>query len=359
MSNSTFEALKNGHQRPWVVSGPCSAETESQTRETCERLAKSDKVHALRAGIWKPRTRPGSFEGIGREALPWLKKAGEETGLPVMTEVANTEHVKQALDAGMDMLWIGARTTVNPFSVQEIADEIEAHGANIPVLIKNPINADLGLWIGAVERIRKAGVSNIAAIHRGFSQYGASTYRNPPLWQIALDFMRKEPNIPMICDPSHMGGKRDLLAPLSQQSLDLRYSGLIIESHITPDEAWSDAAQQVIPERLHEILNGLVLRDETNEHISTERLRELREDIDAIDDQLISAIVHRMQISERIGRYKLSHNLSPYQPERWQEILDRLIEKAQTNGLNESFIRGYLSAIHQESIDHQFKVMRE
>lgn len=343
---------------PAVISGPCSAETEEQVLKTAQLLAQTGKVHALRAGIWKPRTRPDTFEGVGEIGLKWLQQAKEETGLKTAVEVANARHVELALKHKIDVLWIGARTTVNPFSVQEIADALR--GVDIPVMVKNPINPDLGLWIGAIERIHKVGIDKMAAVHRGFSQYSPSKYRNVPQWEIPIELKRLIPEISLICDPSHIGGKRNLIAEISQKALDLNYSGLMIESHINPDDAWSDRDQQVSPERLSEIFASLTMRisgiaDPLLEH----NLEELREKIDKIDDSLIELLSTRMNVAKEIGRYKGQHNITILQTERWNEILQRTLRKSKEKGLNEEFIHKYLNAIHQESINHQVKVMNE
>jgi 3-deoxy-7-phosphoheptulonate synthase len=341
-------------ERPLIISGPCSAETEEQTISTCVELAKTGQVDVLRAGIWKPRTRPNNFEGVGSPGLQWLTKAKELTGLKTAVEVANIKHVYEALKHGVDILWIGARTTVNPFSVQEIADALK--GIDIPVLIKNPINADLELWIGAIERIQQAGITRIGAIHRGFSKYGETKYRNAPQWQLPIELKRRMPELPLICDPSHICGNREMLAGVAQEALDLNYDGLMLESHINPDKALSDAKQQVTPERLGEIVKGLVLRDSAPKN-GDESLEMLRKRIDQCDDDIMNLLGKRMQIAENIGQYKKNNNITILQTTRWNEILKHANEKGKQLGLSEEFVERFLKAIHQESINHQNTVM--
>lgn len=342
--------------RPIIISGPCSAETEEQVIETAQRLKKTGKIDILRAGIWKPRTRPNSFEGIGEIGLEWLVQAGKETGLPIITEVANTKHVELVLKSGFERLWIGARTTVNPFAVQEIADALK--GTNVEVLVKNPINPDLNLWIGAIERLQNVGLDNVHAIHRGFSSVMNKKYRNDPMWEIPLKLKSAMPALKMICDPSHIGGKREMLFDISQKAMDLIYDGLMIESHTNPDEAWSDAAQQLTPEALNELLSNLILREENADNKQViHDLQDLRSKINEIDDQLLQLISTRMQVAEEIGEYKKVNGITILQPNRWEEIKKLQIEIAQKTGLSEKFILKYLEAIHQESIRHQTAVM--
>jgi len=340
--------------RPVVISGPCSAETEEQTVETCKRLAATGKVDILRAGIWKPRTRPGMFEGIGSVGLQWLKTAKEETGLPVTVEVANVKHVYEALRTGVDILWIGARTTVNPFSVQEIADALK--GVDIPVLVKNPVNPDLELWIGAIERLQQAGISRIGAIHRGFAFHGEKKFRNTPHWQIPIELMRRLPQLPIICDPSHICGNRVDLAAIAQESMDLNYDGIMLESHIDPDNAWSDAKQQVVPERIAEIVTNLVVRSE-NPDKADNLLEAYREQIDKYDDAILSLFAQRMKVAENIGRYKKENGITILQSKRWEDILQHMTDKGTKAGLSPEFIEKWLKAVHQESINHQNMVM--
>lgn len=343
-------------KRPIIISGPCSAETEEQVFETAIQLQKTGKIDILRAGIWKPRTRPNSFEGVGEPGLKWLVAAGKETNLPVVTEVANAKHVELALKAGVEKLWIGARTTVNPFAVQEIADALQNTGVDL--LVKNPINPDLNLWIGAIERFKNAGLTDVNAIHRGFSAGKNKTYRNEPLWEIPLALKQEFPTIRLICDPSHITGRRDLLQSVSQKAMDLIYDGLMIESHIDPTHAWSDAEQQITPANLLILLNNLVLRSENinNPHINNE-LSNLREVIDEIDLEITNLLAKRMGVAEAIGKYKNDHNITILQPKRWEEIQQNQLKNGQLQGLSIKFITKYLEALHQESIRHQTAIM--
>lgn len=346
------------NKKPLIISGPCSAETEEQVLETATRLAQTGKVDVLRAGIWKPRTRPGSFEGIGTKGLPWLQKARQITGLPVTVEVATGKQVEDALHFGVDILWIGARTTVNPFSVQEVADALR--GADVPVWIKNPINPDLELWIGAVERVAKAGISRIALIHRGFSSYGNTEYRNAPMWHLPIELKRRMPELPIICDPSHICGRRDILLDVAQKAIDLDFDGLMLESHIDPDNAWSDAKQQVTPERLAELLNSIVWRHEsTDKKEFLTALEKLREQINHIDDEIIQLLGNRMKVAEKIGVYKKENNITILQTNRWNEILEKGIRKGEKLGLSKDFILKYFDAVHLESINRQNSVMNK
>lgn len=345
-------------QRPLIIAGPCSAETPEQVMATARELAASKKVDIFRAGLWKPRTRPGTFEGVGSIGLPWLKQVKEETGLPVATEVAGAKHVYEALKYGIEYIWIGARTAVNPFAVQEIADSLE--GANVGVLIKNPINPDLELWMGGIERIRKAGISRVAAIHRGFSNFEKTMYRNIPHWQLAVDLKRRMPDLPIICDPSHITGKASLLYDVSQKAMDLNYDGLMIETHIDPENALSDAAQQVTPNELKEILSRLILRSP----VSTDKgfldvLGELRTQIDLYDDQLLDLLEQRMNVAKTIAKYKKENNITILQTTRWNEIIRKSIAKGEQKGLSSEFIDTLFKAIHQESINHQTVIMNE
>jgi chorismate mutase len=344
--------------RPVIISGPCSAETEEQMVATAKQIAATGKVHALRAGIWKPRTRPGQYEGAGEEGLKWLIRAKQETGLPVATEVANAAHVEACLKAGVDILWVGARTTVNPFSVQEVADALK--GVDIPVLVKNPINPDVELWLGALERLNKAGITKLAAIHRGFSSFEKGPFRNVPMWDLAIDLKTRVPDLDMICDPSHIAGNRDLIAFISQKALDLDMAGLMIESHINPDAAWSDAKQQVTPAALSKIIDELVVRTQSTDNKTfKDTLSILREQIDHLDDEIMQKISSRMKISEKIGQYKKENNVTILQVNRWEEILQTRIALCKAMGLNEEFTSELLKLIHHESIQVQTKVMNK
>ena len=345
-------------KRPIIISGPCSAETEEQVLETATRLAATGKVDMFRAGIWKPRTKPGMFEGIGTKALSWLANAKKATGLPVTVEVATAKHVENALQFDVDMLWIGARTTVNPFSVQEVCDALR--GVDVPVLIKNPINPDLELWSGGIERLMKAGVKDIGMIHRGFSNYGNTEYRNAPMWHLPIEMKRRFPEMLLICDPSHICGNRTGLQTISQKSIDLDFGGLMIECHIDPDNAWSDAKQQITPERLSEMLDALIWRSETsNEKEFLTALATLREQINQIDDELLALIGQRMKIADRIGKYKRENNITILQTHRWNEILAKAFVKGELLGLSKDFITKYFDAVHLESISHQNKIMND
>jgi len=344
-------------ERPIIISGPCSAETEGQVMETAKRLAATGKVHILRAGIWKPRTRPDSFEGVGEVGLSWLIKAGEETGIPVITEVANAHHVELALKAGFQKLWIGARTTVNPFTIQELADSLEGV-KGIEILVKNPVNPDVDLWIGAIERFYRAGIDDVHAIHRGFSSLKSDKYRNEPMWEIPLAFKRIFPEVKMFCDPSHICGRRDILLKVSQKAIDLIYDGLMIESHISPDDAWSDARQQIIPEDLGRLVDSLILRNvRIDDPIFTKNLADLRDKIDGIDRELMKMIASRMELIDEIGEFKKTNNITILQPERWAEIKDLHNLLSEEFQLSDKFIEKYLAAVHQESIRKQTKIM--
>ena len=340
-------------KRPVVIAGPCSAETEKQVMETAKDLAKNG-VGIFRAGIWKPRTKPGGFEGVGSVGLTWLQEVKKETGMLVATEVANKQHVEEALNAGVDVLWIGARTSANPFAMQEIADSLV--GADVPVLVKNPVNPDLELWIGAMQRIYNAGIRQIGAIHRGFSAYGKHLYRNMPQWHIPIELRRRMPELTLICDPSHIGGKRELVAPLSQQAMDMGFDGLIVESHCDPDSAWSDKSQQVTPEVLNFILNMLVVRDTTQ---TTESLTLLRQQIDQIDNDLLEALSKRMRISREIGQYKKEHSMPVVQTGRYDDILNSRAAAAEELGMNGDFMKTAYQAIHEESVHQQIEVMNK
>lgn len=342
--------------RPLVLAGPCSAESEAQILEAARALAAAG-VKIFRAGVWKPRTKPGGFEGIGSPALQWLAKAKAETGMLIATEVANERHTREALDAGVDVLWIGARTSANPFAVQEIADVLAAlpqeRRDSLAVLVKNPVNPDLELWIGAMERINGAGIRRIGAIHRGFSAYGKHIYRNPPKWRIPIELHRRLPDLPIICDPSHIGGKRELIAPLSQQALDMNFDGLIVECHCHPDCALSDSAQQITPDVLAYILETLAIPSETS---STESLGLLRKQIDRLDDDLLELLAKRMRVARDIGRYKKEHNMPVLQPGRYNDLMQRRVDAAVQLDLNADFIKNVLASIHEESVRQQLEL---
>ena len=349
--------IKTGKE-PLVIAGPCSAETEDQLVATAHLLAATGKISALRAGIWKPRTRPGEFEGIGSIGVEWLKRAKEETGLPTAVEVATAKHVEEALKAGVDILWVGARSTANPFTVQEIADALK--GVDVPVMVKNPVNPDLSLWIGALERINNAGITKLAAIHRGFSSYEKSAFRNEPMWDIAIHLKTLAPHLPMINDPSHITGNRSLIGYVSQKALDLDMQGLMIESHIDPSVAWTDAAQQVTPAALVEIIDHLTLRKpEVRDAGVKDKLAELRSQIDKIDDLVIQKVAERMQIAEKIGQYKKDNGITILQVNRWDEILNKRTTYAKALKLSAEFTEKLLELLHSESIRKQTEVMNK
>jgi chorismate mutase len=340
-------------KRPVVIAGPCSAETEEQVMDTATQLARKG-VKIFRAGIWKPRTKPGGFEGIGVEGLPWLQRVKQETGMYVATEVATAKHVEAALKAGIDVLWVGARTTANPFAVQEIADALK--GVDVPVLVKNPVNPDLELWIGALLRINGAGIKRLGVIHRGFSSYDKKIYRNLPQWHIPIELRRRIPGLPILCDPSHIGGKRELVAPLCQQAMDLGFDGLIVESHCNPDCAWSDASQQVTPDVLDYILNLLVIRKETQ---TTESLNELRNQIDECDNSIIEILSKRMRICREIGTFKKEHDMTILQTGRYNEILDKRGAQGALCGMDADFVKKVFEAIHEESVRQQMEIINK
>ena len=340
---------------PLVIAGPCSAETEEQVLKIAHELKDSD-VNYYRAGIWKPRTRPGMFEGVGEIGLRWLKKVKEETGMKTCTEVANAAHVKLAMDNDVDLLWIGARSTVSPFIMQEIADALQ--GTDKIVLVKNPVNPDLALWLGGIERLYTAGIKNLGAIHRGFSTYEKSKYRNIPEWQLAIEFQHKFPDLPLICDPSHITGNRNMIFDVSQTALDLNFDGLMIETHIDPENAWSDAAQQVTPKRLIKIMEDLKIKKETNTDAEYQNsLDNLRAQINVVDSQLIELLGKRMKVADQIGELKKDKNVAVLQSKRWNEILGNMILEGESKGLSEEFVLKMFKAIHQESINHQEKII--
>jgi len=341
---------------PILISGPCSAETEDQLINTCKQLAATKKVDVLRAGIWKPRTKPGSFEGVGSEGLKWLAEAKKETGLKTAVEVANVKHVYSALKHNVDVLWLGARTTVNPFAVQEIANALE--GVDTTVLLKNPVNPDLALWEGGIERMLKAGTTKVGAIHRGFSKYGASNYRNPPQWQIPIELKQRYPELTMICDPSHICGKRDNLLSIAQEAIDLNFDGVMLESHINPDKAWSDASQQITPKELKSLVEKIEIRKaKLPESKKDIELDLLRQKINILDSELLEVLSKRMEITDDIGVYKKKHKIKILQSSRWEEIMNKSIEEGQSIGLSKEFIVKFLSDIHIESINRQNNIM--
>ena len=340
--------------KPLIMAGPCSAETEEQVMTVARQLAAMG-IKVFRAGIWKPRTRPNAFEGVGSEGLAWLRKVKEETGMKIAIEVANVKHVYEALKNGIDVLWIGARTSANPFAVQEIADSLR--GVDVTVLVKNPVNPDVELWIGALERINAAGITHIGAIHRGFSSYAKTQYRNDPHWQIPIELRRRVPHLQIINDPSHISGKRELIMDLCQTAIDLDFDGLIIETHCDPDHAWSDADQQITPQHLEYIIKNLVVRKQNVDNKNAVTLEELRMQIDKLDDETLQLMELRMNIAEKIGAFKKENNITILQSNRWNELLKKRINAGFSKGLSEEFVQKIYSAIHEESIQHQKMVM--
>ncbi len=357
MHTQTPDQKKWTHpHRPWIISGPCSAETEEQVLKTAQALAASGQVHLFRAGIWKPRTKPGGFEGVGTVGLEWLSQARTLYGLPFAVEVATAKQVEEALKYNTDILWIGARTTVNPFSVQELADALR--GVNVPVLIKNPLNPDLELWTGALERITGAGVEKIGLIHRGFSSYGNTAYRNAPMWHLAIEMKLRHPHLPLINDPSHICGRRDILLEVMQRAVDLDFDGLMIESHPDPDQAWSDSKQQVTPDRLLEMLVSIRWRaEDVNSDSFHTALDALRQQINQLDNEMVQLLGRRMRVAEEIGQYKKDNNITILQAGRWQEIVERACQQGEQVGLSREFITRYLEAVHMESINRQKRVL--
>ena len=345
--------LPSDNERPYVIAGPCSAETEEQVMTTARQLA-GKGCHIFRAGVWKPRTKPGGFEGNGETALPWMARVKEETGMLIATEVATPEHVELALKYGVDILCVGSRTSANPFAMQALADSLR--GTDVPVLVKNPVNPDLELWIGALERINQAGIKRLGAIHRGFSSYDKKIYRNLPTWQIPIELHRRIPELPIFCDPSHIGGSRELVAPLCQQAMDLGFDGLIVESHCEPDKAWSDAKQQVTPDVLDYILSLLVVRDET---VTTEGITQLRKQIDELDNQLMDLLAKRMRVCREIGQYKKEHNMTVLQTNRYNEILDKRGAQGALCGMGADFVRKVYEEIHEESVRQQMEIINK
>jgi chorismate mutase len=359
-SNSGFLPLSAwgfNFSHPLIIAGPCSVETPEQVKQTAIQL-KACGAQMLRGGIWKPRTRPDTFQGIGREGLQWLKDAGVAAGLYTCIEVASPKHVEDALTSKIDVLWLGARTTVNPFLVQEIADALA--GTNIPVLIKNPINPELELWLGAIERIERAGIKRIAAIHRGFSTFEKTIYRNPPNWEIPIELRRRLPELPLLCDPSHICGKRDMIASVSQTALDLSFDGLMLESHMNPSQAWSDNEQQLTPEEVGKLLAGLVLRNVTvDDVVFNSLLEKLRHRIDRIDADILHMMAERMNVAREIGQYKKEHNMTIFQVKRWEEILRTRTKLGVEQELTPEFVAKMYELIHNESIYHQTQVMNK
>ncbi|MEG1622736.1 MAG: bifunctional 3-deoxy-7-phosphoheptulonate synthase/chorismate mutase type II [Alistipes sp.] len=355
MSKSTLQSLfpEIDRPRPLVIAGPCSAESEAQVLETAYALA-AQGIPIFRAGLWKPRTKPGCFEGVGGKGLAWLVRVKKETGMYVATEVATPEHVAAALHAGIDLIWIGARTTSNPFAVQAIAEALR--GSDLPVLVKNPSSPDLELWIGAIERLRNTGVHRLGLIHRGFSSYDQTLYRNLPQWAIPIELRRRMPDLPLFCDPSHIGGKRDRIYPIAQQAMDLGFDGLIIESHCHPEQAKSDKEQQLPPEALDEILHQLILREA---NMPLDGLTSLRSEIDAADDELMQILARRMRIARTIGRYKRDHSMPILQTQRYGDLLDKRIAQAAGLNLDADFIRRFLYAVHEESVRQQMDIFKE
>ena len=342
-------------KKPALIAGPCSAESEEQLLKTARGIKQHFNNFVFRAGIWKPRTRPGMFEGVGVVGLDWMKRVKEETGAMLTTEVANPMHIEKCLKAGIDIIWIGARTTVNPFSVQELANALK--GVDIPVFVKNPAYPDLQLWIGALERINRAGIKKMATVHRGFHSYEVTMYRNQPQWELALELKTMCPELPMICDPSHICGNTHLTAYVAQKAMDLHYDGLMIESHIDPLRALSDARQQVTPDRLFEIISNLVIRNPLEEEEHKTRLQELREKINEVDEELLQTLSARMIVSKEIGEWKRDNNVIVFQVSRWEEILKKVLDLGETMGLNRDFVKALYVLIHDESIRTQVEVM--
>ncbi len=342
-------------EKPWLIAGPCSAETEEHTLAVAHALAQQG-VQLFRCGIWKPRTRPGVFEGVGRIGLPWLQRVKEETGMMVCIEVANASHVEEALKYGIDVLWIGARTTTNPFAVQEIANALK--GVDLPVLVKNPVNPDIELWIGALERIYAVGVHRLGVIHRGFSSYNNSRYRNQPEWQIPIELKRRLPDLPIFVDPSHIGGKRDIIGAIAQEAMNLNFDGLMIETHLNPDKAWSDAIQQITPDQLSHIMQQLLVRSDKYTSLHLTSLQELRKKIDLIDVELIHLLKRRMETSCEIGKYKSQNNIPVFQNQRYSEFMLTYNKLAKQLNLNPEFITKIYEFIHKESIRCQNEVMK-
>jgi chorismate mutase len=349
------QEIKSGN-RPFVIAGPCSAESPEQLLTTCQQLVQSTAIKVLRAGIWKPRTRPGAFEGRGEEALPWLIETGKICKLPTATEVANASQTEAALKAGIDVLWIGARTTVNPFLVQEIADALK--GTKVPIMIKNPVNPDLELWVGAFERFLQNGLEDLTAIHRGFSLYKHPIYRNVPMWEIPIALRERIPNIPILCDPSHISGKRSLVSPVSQTAMDLNFEGLMIETHFDPNIALSDAAQQLTPENLILLLENLVLRGQSNTKAQGPLLQ-IRQEIEQLDDLIFEYLKQRLLLSQKVGEIKLEHHITVFQQKHWETLINDRLSQSSSALMSQEFVRKIMDAIHQESIQLQIEVMQK
>lgn len=344
----------SGRPRPFVIAGPCSAESEEQMMFVAYALRDAG-VGVLRAGAWKPRTKPGGFEGYGERALPWIVRAARSCGMLSATEVATAAHVHAALEAGIDILWIGARTTANPFAVQEIADTLQAAGSRMPVLVKNPVSPDTELWIGALERLNAAGITRLAAVHRGFSSYGEHYYRNAPIWRVPIELHRRLPELPLLCDPSHIAGRSEIVGDVSQQAMDLCFDGLMVEVHCCPDSALSDARQQLTPQAFTDMLGSLKLRH--NPQAPSTNLDALREEIDRIDDRLLATLARRMAVSDEIGRYKQREGIPVVQPHRYKDLIDKRCAQAAEAGLNPDFVRAVLAAIHEESVRRQLSII--
>lgn len=345
-----------GTGRPVIIAGPCAAESEAQIMQTASALADTPNLFAFRAGLWKPRTRPGDFEGVGEQGLPWLREVKRKTGMRLAVEIATPAHARACLEYGVDMVWIGARSVVSPFAVEEIAGALS--GSEVCVMVKNPVNPDISLWVGAIERLMKKGITKLAAVHRGFDIHQSKPYRNSPLWEIPLELKSIFSGLPLLCDPSHIGGKRELLASISQKALDLGMDGLMIESHIDPAKALTDMAQQVSPAMLKEIINGLNIRKYQAPEADV-LLEKYRTSIDELDEQLLDVLSKRMEISDLIGELKRVHNLSPYQPERWTKLLGDRVNKAVSMQLEPAFVRKVFTLIHKESLDRQGEVMND
>ena len=343
------------HERPAVIGGPCSAESLEQVMNIARQLTRIPEVRVMRAGIWKPRTRPSAFEGVGEKGLKWLQKVQEEFGLKVTVEVARPAHVIQALEHGIDILWIGARTTGNPFSIQELVEALQ--GVDIPVMVKNPLNPDLKLWLGALERFNQAGITKLAAVHRGFHCYDEGPYRNNPRWEIPIELKRLVPGLPIICDPSHICGNRHMISEVSQKALDLEMDGLMIETHNDPDNALTDSSQQIVPEALENILRSLTIRIEKGNQEFSDKLEELRQQIDRIDMQLVEVLGKRMNIVHEMGEYKRDHNITILQIKRWRDIINSRLKIAEKHGLNRDFLLQLLQLVHNESIRMQTDIL--